>query len=218
MADEQQWSRDAELLDAWRAGDRHAGRQLFERHADAVARFFENKVRERPEDLIQQTFLVLVEQRGRVRDGVAMRAFILGVARNVLREHLRTLARGRPIDLEIDSMAALAPGPVTLLARQREQRLLLEALRSLPIEHQLTLELYYWERFDAREIAEVVGISHSAMRSRLVKARELLRDAITRLAESPQLLESTMTHLDDWAALLREQLASAGVDLPGASS
>lgn len=202
------WRVDAELLEAWRAGVAGAGSQLFDRHADAVARFFENKVREGTDDLIQQTFMVVLDGSDRIRDGVAFRAFVLGVARNVLREHLRKLARGRAIDPEVESMAALAPGPTTVIGRKREHRLLLEGLRRLPVEHQTALELFYWEGFDARQISEVMGISHSAMRSRLAKARALLRDAMQEIAESPDLLRSTVDALDGWAAELRAQLGT----------
>jgi RNA polymerase sigma-70 factor (ECF subfamily) len=197
------WQHDAELLERWRAGEVEAGQRLFERHADVVARFFENKIREAAEDLIQLTFMRLLELRDRVREGVAFRAFVLGVARNVLREHLRKLARGREVDPEVESMADLAPGSATLLGRSREQRLLLEGLRRLPIAHQLALELYYWEELDAHQIAEVMGISHSAMRSRLVKARELLRVAMAEIAQSQELLASTDEGLARWASEVR---------------
>ena len=61
--------------------------QLFDRHADAIARFFENKVRDGAEDLIQATFLRMMEGRERIL-GESFRAFMFGIARNVLREHL----------------------------------------------------------------------------------------------------------------------------------
>lgn len=202
------WSIDAKLLDAWRAGDQAAGSQLFDRHADAVARFFGNKVTTGAEDLVQQTFLVLIENRERIREGLTFRAFVLGVARNVLRGHLRKLARGREVDPEVEAMTDLAPGVSTIVGQNHEQRLLLEGLRRLPIEHQIALELHYWEDMDAREIAELMGVSHSAMRSRLAKARALLRDAITRLAKSPQLRASTLDGLAQWATQLRAQLGA----------
>jgi RNA polymerase sigma factor (sigma-70 family) len=202
------WSVDAELLEAWRAGDVEAGARLFDRHADAVARMFENKVCVGAEDLVQQTFLVLVESRDRIREGSSVRAFVLGVARNVLRDHVRKLVRGRAVDPEVDAMADLAPGPTTVIGQNREQRLLLAGLRRLPLEHQIGLELYYWEEMDAREIAEVMGISHSAMRSRLAKARALLHQAMTRLAESPDELASTLDGLAQWASQVRAQLES----------
>ena len=204
------YERDLELLDAWREGDPRAGVELFDRHADVVARFFENKVREGTDDLIQQTFLRVVEGRERIRDGVAMRGYILGVCRNVLREHLRVLVRDREIDPEVESMAAIAPGPTTVIGRSQEHRLLLEGLRRLPIEHQIALELFYWEELNAAQIAAILDISHSAMRSRLAKARALLRDAMAEVAQSRAVLESTLDGLDRWAGELRDQLGSAG--------
>ncbi|NVB41952.1 sigma-70 family RNA polymerase sigma factor [Pseudenhygromyxa sp. WMMC2535] len=203
------WQVDASLLEAWRDGDTEAGAALFDRHSDAVARFFENKVREGTDDLIQQTFLRLIEGRARIREGVAVRAFVLGVARNILREHLRKLARGREVDPEVESMAALAPGPTTVVGRCREHRLLLEGLRRLPVSHQIALELFYWEGLNANQIADLLGISHSAMRSRMTRARELLRAAMAEIAESRELLESTVDGLDGWAAQLRGQLGGS---------
>lgn len=200
------WSVDVELLEGWRAGDLTAGRKLYDRHADAVARFFENKVCVGAEDLTQQTFMLLVESRDRIREGLSFRAFVLGIARNVLRDHVRKLARGRAVDPEVDAMADLAPGATTMIGHSREQRLLLAALRRLPIEHQIGLELFYWEEMDAREIAELMGVSHSAMRSRLAKARALLRAAMEQLAESPEVLASTVDNLAHWASQVRAGL------------
>src|SRR5207344_3347961 len=52
---------DQALLEAWRAGDRELGNQLFRRHIRSVSRFFRTKVPEAAEDLTQQTFLALAE-------------------------------------------------------------------------------------------------------------------------------------------------------------
>jgi RNA polymerase sigma-70 factor (ECF subfamily) len=209
VSDESDWQLDAELLEAWRRGDNDAGEQLYDRHVGAVARFFQNKVPDQVEELMQQTFLALVESRDRIRAGVTFRAYLLAIARYKLLDHLasKTSGKARVVDLEADSMVDLAPGPSTLMARKREQRLLLEGLRRIPVEHQIALELFYWEGLNAAEIAEVFGISHSAMRSRLSKARALLEQAMAALADSPELLTSTVAGLDAWAAGIREQLA-----------
>ena len=114
------WDEDARLLEGWRAGDDRAGEALFTRHADAVARFFHNKVRVGAEDLTQATFLRMVEGKERVREGRKFRAWVLGIAHNVLRKHLRQLQRGALVDASVDSMAKLQPGPSTVLGERRE--------------------------------------------------------------------------------------------------
>jgi RNA polymerase sigma factor (sigma-70 family) len=202
------WQQDAALLDAWRAGDDRAGEQLFDRHADGVARFFENKVRQGAEDLTQATFLRMIEGRERVRDGVAFRAFVIAIARNVLREHLRELGRGRQVDPEVDCMAELAPGPSTLIGAREEHRLLLEGLRRMPIESQILLELFYWEKLSTQEIGVVLDMSASTIRTRLSRAREVLAEKMAQLADSPEVLASTLQGLDTWAAELQGQLRS----------
>jgi len=58
---------DSELFDAWLRGDARAAAELFERHFDAIARFFRNKVIEGHEDLVQQTFAACLESRDRFR-------------------------------------------------------------------------------------------------------------------------------------------------------
>jgi RNA polymerase sigma factor (sigma-70 family) len=196
---------DDELLLAWRAGDTQAGERLYDRHAVALARFFRNKFPNEVEDLIQQTFLALVESRERFVPGRSFRAYLLGIARYKLIDRLRELGHAN-VELEDDSLAALTPGPSTLLARKREQRLLLEGLRRIPVEHQIALELAYWEGLNAAEIAQIVGISHSAMRSRMSKARALLERALAELADSGALLDSTIGGIDCWAAEIRARL------------
>jgi RNA polymerase sigma factor (sigma-70 family) len=206
VSDTTEWARDAELLARWRAGDNRAGSEIYDRHAPSVARFFQNKLPDLCEEMMQQTFLALVESRDRIQAGVTLRAFVLSIARHKLLDHLRKLSGGRHDVDELGSVAALAPGASTIVAQKREQRLLLEGLRRIPIEHQTALELFYWEGLNANEIAAVFGISHSAMRSRLSKARALLEQAMAEVASTPELLASTVSGLDDWAAQIREKL------------
>ena len=47
---------DTELFEAWRNGDRKAGNDLFQRHFEAIERFFANKVDRDIEELVQETF------------------------------------------------------------------------------------------------------------------------------------------------------------------
>jgi RNA polymerase sigma-70 factor (ECF subfamily) len=197
---------DAELLAAWRAGLSPAGGELFARHAPAIARFFRNKVSTPVEDLVQQTFLALLEGRERLEDPSKTRAYLFGVAHNVLRGHIRSLSRAREIDEAHSSMIDLDPSPSSALGHKREQQLLLLALRRIPIQHQIALELYYWEGLETPEIAEVMGISASAMRSRMVRARELLAEALEQVAEAEHELRSTLEGLDAWARGVREQM------------
>ena len=198
-------SSDLDLLQAWSEGDARAGNELFNRHFDAICRFFANKVSDDVDDLIQKTFLACVEGRERFRGDASFRSYLFGVARNVLRRYYRDkrYQKIRFDELE-SSVHDLAPGASLLIAEKREQELLLHALRQLPLDHQITLELYYWESMSGRELGEVLGIPEGTVRGRIRRAKELLEGKLEELARSPGELKSTMANLDGWAKDLRE--------------
>lgn len=200
---------DTEILAAWRSGERAAGEELVRRHAPRIARFFRNKVSAPVEDLVQDTFLALVSGQERIEDPSKLPHYLYGIAHNILRAYLRALSKVERVDEGVSSMAGLDPSPSSFVARRREQRLLLTALRRVPIQHQIALELYYWEGLDTVEIGEILGLSASAMRSRMTRARELLKREIEQLAESAAELESTVGGIDGWVAELREQMGDA---------
>ena len=206
------WTIDVDLLERWRGGDSRAGEQLFARHGDAVIRFFRNKIQDRgdAQDLIQDTFLRLVEARERIRDGQAFRGYVLGVARNVLLEHLRARPGRRELDPSVDSIAARLPGPSSILARRAEHQLLLEALRRISIDEQILLELVYWEQLNAKALGVMMDVNHSTMRSRIQHARDSLRQAMAELAESAALADSADADIDAWADQIRAEHFEGG--------
>jgi RNA polymerase sigma factor (sigma-70 family) len=197
---------DAELLAAWQAGDRKAGSDLIDRYFEPVRRFFLNKVAEGAEDLMQQTFLACVQQRDRIRDPEAFRGYLFAAARSKLFDHLRVRCKDPTLDFEVDSIAGLGISPSAELAARHDERLLISALRHLPVELQLALELYYFERVRGRELELALGIPAGTVRSRLRRGLEMLRKQVDELAASPELRLATNSSLERWA----QHLAAEG--------
>lgn len=198
---------EASLLRAWGAGEREAGEQLFSRYYRPLTRFFVNKVRTRDEveDLVQRTFVSALEGAPRFRGESSVRTWLFAIARNLLRQFYDRRRRESVIDSEVVSVADFdGPGPSTLLRGKAEQRLLLRALRRLPLETQILLELFYWEEMRSKEIGEVLGVPAATARGQLAKARRDLGDLIAGLGEDAALRESTIENLEDWARGLRQ--------------
>jgi RNA polymerase sigma-70 factor (ECF subfamily) len=170
---------DHELLGAWQRGDRQAAEVLIERHFDAISGFFRTKAHTHADDLVQRTFLRCAEHLDRFKADGTVRAFLFGIARNVFYEFLREKKRHGPEpDFSTSSLCDLQPGAVTQLSRRAEDQLLLEALHRIPIELQIAIELYYWDELSIDELAVALDVPSGTVKSRLHRARALLRDAI----------------------------------------
>jgi RNA polymerase sigma factor (sigma-70 family) len=191
---------DLDLFDAWTRGDRKAAEELFERHFDAVDRFFRNKLREGSDDLVQQTFAACIEGRDRFRGDSSFRTYLFAIANNLLRAHFRTRKReSERLEFTEISACDLAPGPSTMFRARREQQLLLESLRQIPLDYQVVLELYYWEELSGSAIAKIVELPENTVRSRLRKGKELLEKKMRVLAHSNEEFQSTLGDLEAWA-------------------
>ena len=205
-------SDDFELLDAWRDGDAEAGRALFERHFDIVYRFFFNKVGDATDDLLQQTFLACVEKRDAFRKQSGFRTYLLGIAKNKLLHHLRAQGRNR-----IDGPPESIPDRFSVasaMAQHEEQKLLLAALRALPVDLQIALELSYWEGMTDRELGELLEIPTGTVKSRLRKARQMLDESMVRLATSDDLLRTTTDGFDGWVRSIQKLTRAASSSDP----
>lgn len=191
---------DVELLDAWAAGDEDAGGELFDRHFDALYRFFRNKVGDGVDDLVQQTLLACVQGRERFRRDSSFRTYLFATARNVLYQHFDRRSReAERVDYGTVSVIDLGESPSRVVDARAEQRVLAAALQRLPLDYQVALELRYWEGLTGPELAEALGIPEPAVRSRLRRALEKLRELIATLAASPDELASITADLDRWA-------------------
>jgi RNA polymerase sigma factor (sigma-70 family) len=192
------------LLTAWRGGDMSAGRELYRRYFPIVYRFFSNKLGEDIEDLVQCTFLACASHRERLRENASFRAFVLVVARNEFFSHLQRRYRlGNSVELSTVSLEDLGSTPSQMIARRDEHRLLLLALRRIPIELQELVELHYFEQLTGPELVTVLGVPEGTVRSRLRRAITSLRNELERMASSPAQVESTIGSLTGWAAEIR---------------
>lgn len=204
-------STDEELFAAWIAGDRGAGASLIERYYDAIERFFVSKIGDKADDLVQQTLLACVESAASFRGVERFRAYLFGVARNVLCEFLRRRVRDGqpPPDFAASSIVDLMPGVATRTAQRAEERVLLFALRQLPLDLQVLVELYYWEELSIEELARMLEVPPGTIKSRLFRARTLLAESMDKLTLDPSDGRGATTLLREWIERLRPNASPA---------
>lgn len=168
------------MLQRWRDGENEAGSTLLRRYFDNLHRFFASKVDDEVEDLIQATMLACVKYQESLEGVRSFKAYLFTVARNALYRHLRGRAKHGEVDFGVTSVVALGISPTSIIARREREQQLITALRSLPLELQLIVELHYWEGLSTSELAGVIDLPHGTAKSRLRRARRLLAEALER--------------------------------------
>ncbi|NVB43170.1 sigma-70 family RNA polymerase sigma factor [Pseudenhygromyxa sp. WMMC2535] len=198
---------DLQLFADWAQGDQRAGERLFERHYEGVARFFRNKAGDHWPELCQRTFLTCVEVRDKFRAEGSFRSFLFGIAYRQLYRFFRERARDpESVDFQLRSVQDFDPSLSSVVAANQEERLLLAALRRIPLEYQVILELHYWEDMTAKACAEVLDVPLGTAKTRLRRGRQLLEAELAKDAPSEEVLTRTLSDLEGWARRLREQL------------
>jgi RNA polymerase sigma-70 factor (ECF subfamily) len=191
---------DLELLGKWRAGDKQAGAALYRRYFPNVRSYFITRVPEAQEDLIQDTFTGLIEAKDRFRAESSFKTYLFRIARYTYTTYLRKHCRpDRAIEPASDSIADLGKRrPSSVLAEQEHLRLLLDALRALPIDDQDLLELYYFEDLTGEHLAGLFEIKAGTLRSRIGAAKQRLAKQFARLANQPHEREWTDEEFEGW--------------------
>jgi RNA polymerase sigma-70 factor, ECF subfamily len=153
-------------------------------HADAVYRYALRLTRSRheAEDLAQETLLKGWRHRRRLRDPRAGRVWLLTIATNLHRDHVRSF---RPMT----TLAADPPLPLT--ACPSDKRLehrecvarALEALDELPERQRQVLHLITVEQLSGDEAAAILDISPGALKASLSLARQTMRERLKDVYE-----------------------------------
>ncbi|HZX96754.1 MAG TPA: sigma-70 family RNA polymerase sigma factor [Myxococcales bacterium] len=152
---------DAELLDAFRAGDTRAFEALvrrYQRPVLAIARRFARDPDD-AEDLAQRAFINASQRAGGWRGG-SFKSWLFRIVVNLAKNHLRDTARfDRSEDAQERELAATAPGADARIDSAQQQRALREAVAKLPRRQREVLLLRIDGDLPFAEIAQSLGIT-----------------------------------------------------------
>lgn len=200
----------AALLRKWAKGDARAGDRLLRLNLDALHRFFINKVAEQDvPDLIQVTMLECTKAVGTFQGNSKVRTWLLGIGHNVLLHHYRWRGRkGDKIDPQSDSTFDVVDTSrmSSLLASRREQEMVVDALRRIPIDQQVILELAYWEGLTGEDCGVVLGLTLPNVRGRLRRAKDSLRAALKTGSGTSSEKDSVSERLGEWITGIHQKL------------
>lgn len=129
------------------------------------------------EDLYQETWLRALRYLDHYDREKPFEPWLTRICVNTYRNLLRRAARSPLLHFktneEKDAMLNAIPAP-----EREDHGPLYEAIDSLPEKYRLTVILYYFREMDVGATAQVLGIPEGTVKSRLSKARKLLKEVL----------------------------------------
>ncbi len=152
---------------------------LYDRHCTAIANYLYRRTHDShvTEDLLSEVFLSALRDLPRYQPrGVPFRAWLYRIAGNALRKWVRSNAREQRRLQKIADHGATTPSCQNQMPL--DDTALLRLIHSLSAKHQEVISLHYFERLSLKQITDILGILEGTVKSRLGRARSLLRDRI----------------------------------------
>jgi RNA polymerase sigma factor (sigma-70 family) len=179
-------TRDEELIHAARRGDKRAFVEIVARHQAMVCGIALGILGDfaASEDAAQDAFLTAWRKLHELREPDRLRAWLAQIARNSALGHLRRTRGHETLDDDALALADESPTPDQLAANDEEAALVRAFLSRLPETYRLPLVLYYREGQSVRAVADALAISEDAVKQRLSRGREMLRDQMSGLLEN----------------------------------
>ncbi len=142
--------------------------EIYQRHVDTVYRVCYSFMKNVPEteDMVQETFLRLITRGKAFENERHEKAWLIITASNLCKDTLRMWWR------RTESLEDNQDLPAQETQPHNE---VLDAILDLPVNYKTVVYLYYYEDYSTLEIARYLACPHATVRTRLARAREILK-------------------------------------------
>ncbi len=184
-----------ELVARLRSGELSAVGEAYDLHHEQVRCFARRLVGDESaaEDLVQETFLTLPKAIRRFEGRSSLRTFLVSIAVNHSRHHIRSASRRRNA-MDKASNESIVPGhsiapgdPEYEVQRRQMAQILTRCLDRLSHDHRLTFILCEVEDYTSGKAAEVLGVPEGTVRTRLMHAKKKLRTLLEKEGATPSM-------------------------------
>jgi RNA polymerase sigma factor (sigma-70 family) len=180
---------DSELVSESLSGDRDAFGRIVSRYQSLICSLAYSATGSlsQSEDLAQDTFVAAWKQLRDLREPEKLRAWLCGIARNLINSSLRK--QGREPSHRAESLEEISEGPSpeplpieTTISRE-EAAILWRSLEKIPEIYREPLILFYREHQSIEIVAANLELSEDAVKQRLSRGRKLLQEQFVAFVE-----------------------------------
>lgn len=186
---------DDELMERYRAGDEDAFTLLVRRHQQPLINFIARYINDRDgaEDVAQETFIRIFKAARRYKPGQAhFKTWMYHIASNLCKNELRNRGRrnryrvdrvvddgdSEQIDLIENAPADAASQPEVALERKELHDAIQRAIAELPEQYRMPLILRDLQGLSYDEISDALELRSGTTKSRINRARLMLKDKL----------------------------------------
>jgi RNA polymerase sigma-70 factor (ECF subfamily) len=175
-------SSDVALIRAIACGDRHAMERLYAQHSMRIHRFVLRIIDNATiaEDIVSEVFLDVWRHANRFKGKSRVSTWLLAIARN----KSISIARQRriePLDEQLSaSIEDPADDPETALEKKDQGAVIRKCLFELPIAQREVIDLVYYHQKSIEEVAHIVGVPESTVKTRMFYARRRMGEILKR--------------------------------------
>jgi RNA polymerase sigma-70 factor (ECF subfamily) len=188
---------DLDLMLRARQGDASSFEELLRRYRTPLVKYFCRMVRDQAlaEDLAQEAFLRVYKARHRYRPDARFTTWLYRIATNLALNAIRDAkgrqtqggsGRGEDSEATVEFVDPMASAEQQLIETDRG-RMIREAIEALPENQRPAVILHKYQDVDYRQIAGILKVSESAVKSLLFRAYETLRARLEPLVRGGQL-------------------------------
>lgn len=171
-------SDDLRLLERIRRGDTDGAAELFERYAPALLRFTDRMLSDRAsaEEVTQEVFVKVISRAHQYDGRAGVASWLFAIAANACRDRRRRDRRASVVPLEaIPEPRAKGEGVESAMTSNERRQAVRSALADLSEEQREALVLARYHGMPYAEIAQTLGISVGAVKTRIFRAVETLK-------------------------------------------
>jgi len=174
---------DLQFLLMVRRGEPDGASELFRRYGTPVLRYADRMLgnRAEAEEVAQEVFLKLITRVDQYDGRASVASWLFAIAANASRDRLRRSARRSAVSLEaVAEVATDDPLADEALAVRERRDLVRKALAALSPDQREALVLARYHGLPYAEVAKALAISEGAVKTRIFRAMEKLRDVVSQ--------------------------------------
>ena len=154
-------------------------RKIMEEHTERLIRvaFYYTKELQTAEDMVQDVFIKFHQNLHKYQEQGELKAYLTRLTINRCKDYLKSW-HVRKLEFQQKWAEQVEEKDLSRFVRKDEETIISEAIMKLPIKHREVLVYYYFEEMTSLQIANLLQIPQSTVKTRLTRAKQLLKPAL----------------------------------------